>query len=252
MNSNSVSSSRSINNRLNIPSSRPLFKHLKHRALKAFAGLVIFTAILFGQAFADGQVSSLPDPIVDYSVAKNSTRQSAVFAGGCFWGVQAVFQHVKGVVSVTAGYAGGASKTAKYDLVSTGVTGHAESVEVVYDPEKVTYGQLLRIYFAVAHDPTQLNRQGPDTGTQYRSEIFAIDGKQKEIAEAYIRQLTAVKVFPEEIVTKVSMLPAFYPAEQYHQNFANLHPENPYIVINDLPKLNHLKAQFPRLFNPVE
>lgn len=219
--------------------------------LKTFAGWVILSVLLCGQAFADGQISRLPDPVVDVPATKTPARQSAVFAGGCFWGVQAVFQHVKGVVSATAGYAGGAANTAKYELVSTGITGHAESVKVIYDPAKITYGQLLKVYFAVAHNPTELNRQGPDTGTQYRSEIFAANSAQKNVAEAYIRQLSAAKVYPGKIVTKVSVLPAFYPAEAYHQNFARLHPDNGYIVINDLPKLDRLKAQFPGLYRPV-
>ena len=214
--------------------------------------MILLNLLLSPIVFADGQTSKLPDPILDYPLAKGPSPQSAVLAGGCFWGMQSLFQHVKGVISVRAGYAGGESKTANYDRVSSGDTGHAESVEVLYDPEKISYGQLLKIYFAVAHDPTQLNRQGPDTGKQYRSEIFAIDGKQREAAEAYIRQLSAAKVYPAEIVTKVSALPAFYPAEPYHQNFARRHPHDPYIVINDLPKLDHLKVQFPSLFNPAE
>jgi len=210
-------------------------------------------AVLLGrQAFADGQISSLPDPPVDEPIAQASTRQTAVFAGGCFWGVQAVFQHVKGVASATAGYAGGAGNTARYDLVSTGRTGHAESVSVIYDPAKITYGQLLKIYFAVAHDPTQLNRQGPDSGTQYRSEIFAANAGQKRIAETYVHQLDSAKVYPGKIVTKISTLSGFYPAEAYHQNFAMLHPDNAYIVINDLPKIDHLKTQFPGFFKPVK
>lgn len=216
-----------------------------HPAFKSFA---LLSVLLCGQACADGQNAALPDPVSDYPAAMAPARQSAVFAGGCFWGVQAVFQHVRGVVSATAGYAGGAANTAKYELVGTGITGHAESVKVLYDPSKITYGQLLKVYFSVVQNPTQLNRQGPDTGTQYRSEIFAADGKQKSIAEAYISQLSAAKIYPGKIVTKVSVLPAFYPAEAYHQNFATLHPDNPYIMINDLPKIDHLKSQFPALY----
>ncbi|MBS4095504.1 MAG: peptide-methionine (S)-S-oxide reductase MsrA [Sulfuricella sp.] len=222
------------------------FSHYLHHP--GFSCLTFLSALLCNPVFADGQTSSLPDPLVDYPAAKTSTPQSAVFAGGCFWGVQAVFQHVKGVVSATAGYAGGAASTAKYKLVGMGATGHAEAVKVTYDPTKLSYGQLLKVFFSVAHDPTQLNRQGPDTGTQYRTEIFAVDGEQKNVAEAYIRQLSAAKVYPEKIATKVSTLPAFYPAEDYHQNYATLHPDSLYIVINDLPKIDHLKAQFPGLY----
>jgi peptide-methionine (S)-S-oxide reductase len=207
--------------------------------------IFILGALLSTAACADGQLRSLPDPAADIQLAKASAQQTAVFAGGCFWGVQLVFQHVKGVVSATSGYAGGAADTAHYKIVSTGTTGHAESVQVVYDPSKVSYGQLLKIYFAVAHNPTELNRQGPDSGTQYRSEIFTTDAGQQRIAQAYIRQLDAARVYPERIVTRVEALPAFYPAEDYHQNFATLHPYYPYIFINDRPKLEHLKEQFP-------
>jgi peptide-methionine (S)-S-oxide reductase len=217
-----------------------------NKILKAIAAVVFMLGM--GQVHADGQTASLPDPLVDMPLAKTPGKQTAIFAGGCFWGMQALFQHVKGVLSATAGYAGGAANTAQYELVSTGVTGHAESVKVVFDPSKISYGQLLKVYFSVAHDPTLLNRQGPDTGTQYRSEIFATSAKEKEIAEAYIRQLDAAKVYPGKIVTQLTERSAFYPAEDYHQNFAELHPNNPYIVINDLPKLGHLKKQFPELF----
>lgn len=217
-----------------------------NKILKAIAAVILLLSI--GQAHADGQTARLPDPLIDMPLAKTPGKQAVVFAGGCFWGMQALFQHVKGVVSATAGYAGGAANTAQYELVSTGVTGHAESVKVIFDPSKISYGQLLKVYFSVAHDPTLLNRQGPDIGTQYRSEIFATGAKQKEIAEAYIRQLDAAKVYPNKIVTQVTERSAFYPAEGYHQNFAELHPNNPYIVINDLPKLGHLKKQFPELF----
>jgi peptide-methionine (S)-S-oxide reductase len=168
-----------------------------------------------------------------------------VFAGGCFWGVEAVFRHVKGVSKAVSGYAGGTGTTATYDRVSTGVTGHAESVEVTYDPAQVSYGELLRIFFSVAHDPTQLNRQGPDYGTQYRSAIFYVNDEQKRIAQAYIAQLGHAKAYPSPIVTQVVPLPEFYPAEGYHQNYLALHPNQPYIVIHDMPKLAQLKAQFP-------
>ncbi|MBI3903124.1 MAG: peptide-methionine (S)-S-oxide reductase MsrA [Nitrosomonadales bacterium] len=210
--------------------------------------ILISSVVLCGAAWADGQTSSLPNPAVDTPVAKVASQQSAVFAGGCFWGVQAVFQHVKGVISATSGYAGGSADTAKYALVSDGNTGHAESVKVVYDPSRISYGQLLKIFFAVANDPTQLNRQGPDSGTQYRSEIFTTNAEQQKVAASYISQLGAARVYPQKIVTRISTLPAFYPAEDYHQNFAELHPYNPYIYVNDRPKVEHLKEQFSGLY----
>jgi peptide-methionine (S)-S-oxide reductase len=191
---------------------------------------------------------ALPNPAVDESSTAKSSQETLVLAGGCFWGVQAVFQHVKGVVSATSGYSGGASNTAEYEVVSTGKTGHAESVRVVYDPSKITYGELLKVFFSVALDPTQLNRQGPDEGTQYRSAIFYANDEQKRIAEAYIAQLDQAKAFPRPIVTQVVALKGFYPAEAYHQNYATLHPDNPYIRYNDLPKVAHLQEQFPNLY----
>ena len=206
------------------------------------------TAMVCGLAWAEGQTSSLPNPAHDAPLAKTSTQQYGVFAGGCFWGIQAVFQHTKGVISATSGYAGGAATTAEYEAVSTGATGHAESVKVAYDPSKISYGQLLKVYFAVAHNPTELNRQGPDTGTQYRSEIFTATPEQKQIADSYITQLEGAHAYPKKIVTRVSSLNVFYPAEAYHQNYAELHPYNPYIAINDRPKIEHLKKQFPDLY----
>jgi peptide-methionine (S)-S-oxide reductase len=206
-------------------------------------------AVLFsGAAFAEGQTAPLPNPAQDIPLAQTSSQQTAVFSGGCFWGVQLVFQHVKGVVSATSGYAGGSAGTAEYETVSTGTTGHAESVQVVYDPSKVSYGELLKIFFSVVHDPTELNFQGPDTGTQYRSAIFTTNAEQQRIAQAYIAQLGAAHVYPGKIVTQVKTLPAFYPAEAYHQNFATLHPYQPYIYFNDRPKLEHLKEQFPQMY----
>jgi peptide-methionine (S)-S-oxide reductase len=190
----------------------------------------------------------VPSPTLDATLAATKSGQTAVLAGGCFWGIQAVFQHVKGVISATSGYSGGAAKTAEYELVSTGDTGHAESVKITYDASQITYGQLLQIFFSVAHDPTELNRQGPDTGTQYRSSIFYADDEQKRIAEAYIAQLEQAKVFPRPIVTQVVPLKAFYPAEPYHQNYAELHPDNPYIVYNDAPKVANLRHEFPDLY----
>jgi peptide-methionine (S)-S-oxide reductase len=191
---------------------------------------------------------TIPGPATDAAKSSKSGEQNAVIAGGCFWGVQAVFQHVKGVISATSGYSGGEAKTAEYEVVSTGETGHAESVKITYDPSQVTYGELLRVFFSVAHDPTQLNHQGPDDGTQYRSVIFYGNDEQKKIAEAYITQLDQAKVFPRSIVTQVVPLKAFYPAEAYHQNYATLHPNQPYIYFNDAPKVAHLKEQFPDLY----
>ena len=172
----------------------------------------------------------------------------AVFAGGCFWGIQAVFQHVNGVVTATSGYAGGSEATARYELVSNGNTGHAESVQVIYDPSKVTYGTLLRVFFSVAHDPTEVNRQGPDDGPQYRSAVFTVNPEQEKIVKAYIAQLDGASVFASPIATKVTPLDGFYAAEEYHQNYATNHPTDPYIVINDRPKVVALRKQFPTLY----
>jgi peptide-methionine (S)-S-oxide reductase len=220
----------------------------KSRFSLLVASLLLLTfAGIFASAGERGAVV-LPNPTVDESMSAKSGQATAVFAGGCFWGVQAVFQHVKGVVSATSGYSGGPSIAAEYEVVSTGTTGHAESVKVVYDPAKVSYGQLLKVFFSVAHDPTELNRQGPDQGTQYRSVIFYNSDQQKRIAQAYIAQLDQAKVFPHAIVTQVVPLKAFYPAEAYHQNYATLHPDNPYIKYNDLPKVAHLQQQFPNLY----
>lgn len=201
-----------------------------------------------GHVAASERATTLPKPAVDQTLASSPGQETTVFAGGCFWGVQAVFQHVKGVISATSGYSGGASSTASYYVVSSGTTNHAESVKVVYDPSKISYGELLQVFFSVAHDPTQLNRQGPDEGTQYRSVIFYANAEQKRIADAYIAQLDAAKVFPHKIVTQVVPLKAFYPAEGYHQNYAKLHPDNPYIEEFDLPKLTALQQMFPQLY----
>jgi peptide-methionine (S)-S-oxide reductase len=191
---------------------------------------------------------NIPSPAIDAALSPAKSQQTAVVAGGCFWGIQAVFQHVRGVISATSGYSGGAANTAEYERVSDGDTGHAESVKIVYDPSQISYGELLHVFFSVAHDPTQLNRQGPDTGTQYRSSIFYGSEEQKKIAEAYIAQLDKAKVFPRPIVTQVVALKAFYPAEAYHQNYAKLHPDSPYIVYNDAPKVAHLQQEFPGLY----
>jgi peptide-methionine (S)-S-oxide reductase len=190
----------------------------------------------------------LPPPVVDIPADSLKSPQTAVFAGGCFWGIEAVYRHVKGVTSAVSGYAGGAATNANYEAVGSGTTGHAESVQVTYDPAQVSYGELLRVFFSVAHDPTQLNQQGPDTGTQYRSAIFALDDRQKKVAQAYIGQLDQAKAFSRPIVTEVVMLPAFYPAEAYHQNYAALHPTQPYIAIYDAPKVANLKELFPALY----
>jgi peptide-methionine (S)-S-oxide reductase len=190
----------------------------------------------------------IPAANTDVSLATAPGKQTAIFAGGCFWGTQSVFERVKGVLQTTVGYSGGSAATATYDQVSTETTGHAESVEVVYDPSKLTYGQLLRIFFSVAHDPTQLNRQGPDVGTSYRSVIFYTNDDQKRIATAYIAQLDAAKIFPKPIVTQVTPLKGFYRAEDYHQDYALHNPWNPYIQICDRPKIEALKEQFPELF----
>lgn len=190
----------------------------------------------------------IPPAKVDAPRAHAAGKETAVFAGGCFWGTQAVFERVKGVLNTTAGYSGGSASTATYNQVVTETTGHAESVEVVYDPSQITYGQLLRIFFSVAHDPTELNRQGPDVGTSYRSAIFYTNEEQKRIANDYIAQLDAEKVFPKRIVTEVTPLKAFYRGEDYHQDYALKNPTNPYITICDLPKISALKQQFPELF----
>jgi peptide-methionine (S)-S-oxide reductase len=211
--------------------------------------------VLFGLGFALSMLAfgasaagPIPAPTVDAPRAASAGRETAVFAGGCFWGTQAVFERVKGVLKTTAGYAGGSAATATYKQVVTETTGHAESVEVVYDPSRITYGQLLRIFFSVAHDPTELNRQGPDVGTSYRSAIFYTDDEQKRLAMAYIAQLDAAKVFRGRIVTEVTPLKAFYRGEDYHQDYALKNPNNPYIEICDLPKISALKQQFPDLF----
>ena len=197
---------------------------------------------------ASSAAVAIPDPAIDAPLAKAKGTETAVLAGGCFWGIQAVFEHVKGVTGVTAGYSGGTADTAQYETVSSGATGHAESVKITYDPSQISYGQLLKVYFSVAHDPTQMNRQGPDEGTKYRSAIFYGNDEQKRIAQAYIGQLESAKVFARPIVTQVVALKAFYPAEGYHQDYAVDHPYDPYIRINDLPKVEHLRQKLPELY----
>jgi peptide-methionine (S)-S-oxide reductase len=197
-------------------------------------------------AFGQVRTEKLPAPAVDeHSTAQTET---AVFAGGCFWGVQTTFQRIKGVEKTWAGYSGGTKETANYGAVSSERTGHAESVKVVFDPQKISYGTLLRVFFSVVHDPTQLNRQGPDVGTSYRSVIFYTSPEQQKIAQAYIAQLDAAKAFPKPIVTQVVPLVAFYDAEDYHQDYAEKNPDNPYIQVCDVPKVAALKEQFPELF----
>ncbi|HLX28543.1 MAG TPA: peptide-methionine (S)-S-oxide reductase MsrA [Casimicrobiaceae bacterium] len=208
-----------------------------------------FSLLMLG-LFALGARAAVPDYTGPQPTAATQGEATAVFAGGCFWGVDAVFKHVKGVTRVLSGYSGGGAATAKYMIVSTGTTGHAESVQVTYDPSKVSYAELLKVFFSVAHDPTELNRQGPDVGTQYRSAIFYANPQQKEIAQHYIAQIDAAKVFGKPIVTQVVPLDKFYPAEDYHQNYLALHPDQPYIMYNDLPKLAELKKEFPTYYKP--
>lgn len=221
-------------------------KGLWIRGLMALA----LAAAVFAFPFAARakKASEIPAPAVDATLAATSGEETAVFAGGCFWGVQAVFQHVKGVISATSGYSGGEAKTAEYEVVSTGSTGHAESVKVVFDPSQVTYGQLLHVFFSVAHDPTELNRQGPDEGTQYRSVVFYGTPDQLRITKAYIEQLNSAHAFKNRIVTQVVPLQGFYPAERYHQNYATAHPNDMYIMMNDAPKVKNLKQAFPQVY----
>ncbi len=212
----------------------------------AFALMLLFARL--ARATACATAASLPPPTADIP-ASNSQTATAVFAGGCFWGVEGVFEHVKGVKEAVSGFAGGSKLTAYYDIVSTGVTSHAESVKVTYDPSQITYGKLLQIFFSVAHDPTELNRQGPDEGSQYRSAIFYANDEQKRVAEAYVAQLNAAKVFRRKIATQLTALNnGFYPAEGYHQHYLEHNPHQPYIVYNDLPKLHALQREFPELW----
>ena len=208
----------------------------------AAIGALAITAFVVAPSLAAEDAVIIPAPAAD--VQASDGIQTAVIAGGCFWGVQGVFQHTSGVVNAVSGYAGGSKSTADYNMVSTGTTDHAESVQIKYDPKKISYGKILQIFFSVAHDPTQLNRQGPDSGTQYRSAIFTTSDEQKKVADAYIAQLNAAKVYKKPIVTKVGPLEAFYPAEAYHQDYLTLHPNQPYIAYNDIPKVENLKKIF--------
>ena len=215
--------------------------------LFGLAAVLVLALVLTRAVRTEGVV--LPAPAVDDSLAASGApSRTAVVAGGCFWGVQAVYQHVRGVKKAVSGYAGGSESTAHYEMVGTGSTGHAESVQIIYDPARVTYGQLLRVFFSVAHDPTTLNRQGPDSGTQYRSAIFTRDAEQERIARAYIAQLDAAHLFGRPIVTAVTNGHAFYEAEEYHQDYATLHPRDSYIMINDAPKVANLRTLFPDLY----
>ncbi len=226
-----------------------LGSHLVAAALLGGVCLVMFGLIAGPRVHAE-EARALPAPS-GAAPAGTPDPGVAVLAGGCFWGVQGVFQHVKGVTRVESGYAGGARATAEYERVSDGDTGHAESVRIQYDPRQVSFGQLLQVYFSVAHDPTELNRQGPDTGTQYRSEVFAQSPQQAEAAKAYIVQLDAAHAFPRPIVTRVETGKPFFPAESYHQDFLTRNPHNPYIAINDLPKVANLQRLFPGLYTPT-
>ena len=220
------------------------------RPASIFAGLLLAAGIVVrGLPSAAESARSIPPPGLDEPASPQAASEVAVLAGGCFWGVQGVFQHVEGVTSAVSGYAGGAASMAHYDMVSTNTTGHAEAVQVTFDPRRVSYGRILQIYFSVAHDPTELNRQGPDVGTQYRSAIFPANPEQAHIAEAYVAQLNQAHVFDAPIVTKIEPGRDFYPAESYHQDFLTRNPRYPYIVINDLPKIENLKRLFPDLYS---
>ncbi|HEY4317948.1 MAG TPA: peptide-methionine (S)-S-oxide reductase MsrA [Herbaspirillum sp.] len=216
---------------------------------QGLAALLAMAAVAGSAPVMAAEATTVIAPPQVNSPKAKGPLQTAVFAGGCFWGVQGVFEHVRGVRQVISGYAGGEKNTAQYETVSGGSTGHAESVQITFDPAEVSYGELLQVFFSVAHDPTQLNRQGPDSGTQYRSNIFTVDDSQKNIAQAYIAQLDRAHAFPARIATKVDALKGFYPAEAYHQDFLLHNPTYPYIVYNDLPKIDNLKRIFPAQYN---
>lgn len=221
-----------------------------NRFVTTALGVIMVLLILF-VAFRHSAVSAaiaLPDPAVDETLAAQKGSETVVVAGGCFWGIQAVFEHVKGVTRATSGYSGGKANNPDYEQVSSGLTGHAESVEIQYDPSQITLGTLLKVFFSVAHDPTELNRQGPDSGTQYRSAIFFANPDQQRIAHAYVDQLNQAKLFPRPIVTEIVPLTGFYRAEEYHQDYAAHNPDNPYIAMCDLPKVKHLQQEFPNLY----
>ncbi len=215
--------------------------------MKALALFASLATLLCLPALAEN-VRLTPPPTLDEPLASVPGKETIVLAGGCFWGVQGVFQHVKGVVNAVSGYAGGEKRAAQYETVSTGTTGHAESVRVTYDPSQITLGQLLRVYFSVAHDPTEFNRQGPDTGSQYRSAIFPQNPDQTRIAKAYIAQINQARVYSAALMTKIEPGREFFPAEAYHQDYLTMHPDQPYIVYNDLPKIGELKSTLPDLY----
>jgi len=224
------------------------FRCLRTRVGQILAPLVVAFGVIYWVSPSAAEIARMvPSPLIDETAPLAST-EVAVLAGGCFWGVQGVFQHVDGVITAVSGYAGGARDTAHYQMVGSGTTGHAESVQIAFDPHRITYGRILKIYFSVAHDPTELDRQGPDTGTQYRSAIFPQTPEQARIAAAYIAQLNQAKIFPSPIVTAVEPGKEFYPAEAYHQDYLTLHPTQPYIAINDLPKVAALERLFPDLY----
>jgi peptide-methionine (S)-S-oxide reductase len=238
-----------------MPRPFPISRRALAAAILAIAAIVATRAIIVSAGMAAGPVSQekarvIPPPSVD-EPATQARSETAVLAGGCFWGVQGVFQHVKGVSRAVSGYAGGRKNTANYETVSLGSSGHAESVQVVFDPRQISYGGLLQVFFSVAHDPTQLNRQGPDWGTQYRSTIFPISPEQERVARAYIAQLTEARAFDRAIVTTIELDRAFYEAEDYHQDFLTRNPTHRYIVVNDLPKIEELKRVFPGLYRPI-
>ena len=224
------------------------FLRLRKGAVMTSIGLCV-AALFVSQHVAHSSEAAvqIAAPAIDEPVT-GAHQETAVLAGGCFWGVQGVFQHVNGVTKVVSGYSGGQADTAQYETVSSGRTGHAESVQITYDPTKITYGRLLQIYFSVAHDPTELDHQGPDSGTQYRSAIFPANDMQKRVAQSYIAQLDKAHAFPAPIVTRTDPLKGFYPAEGYHQNYLTLHPDSPYIAVNDLPKVENLKRLYPNLY----
>jgi peptide-methionine (S)-S-oxide reductase len=216
--------------------------------LSALALVAVFTGGVPNSLSSSKAAQAIPDSVA--SLPTPLGQQTAVLAGGCFWGMEGVFEHLKGVSNVVSGYAGGTARDAQYERVGTGQTGHAEAVQITYDPSQISYGQLLKVYFAVAHDPTQLNGQGPDLGTQYRSAIFFRDAQQKQVAQAYIAQLNGIQVFKKAIATQLSPLTQFYAAEEYHQNFIARNSSYPYVVVHDLPKIKELQKQFPALYKP--
>ncbi len=224
---------------------------MSRRIFQASASLLMLVMLVMTMNAcnaANASAAAIPDPKLDAPLATSKGEQTAVLAGGCFWGMEAVYEHVNGVVRVESGYSGGSAAAAQYEEVGSGSTNHAESVRIAYDPSQITYGQLLKVFFAVAHDPTQLNRQGPDIGTQYRSAIFYSNEEQRRIAQAYVQQLDQANVFGQKIVTQLVPFQSFYEAESYHQNYLVNHPDDPYIVFNDLPKLENLRKLLPKLY----